>query len=77
MRNRWHVLPGAAAAALYAASAGIVVGTLGCLHTGNLAFGIRAGAIGFLISGALLGYALWRANRPPRRAFLDRTYHGQ
>ena len=77
MRNRLQLLPGAAAAALYAASAGIVAGAIGCVHAGNLAFGARTAAIGFLIASALIGYALWRTHRPQRRAYLDKTYHGQ
>jgi hypothetical protein len=73
LRNRLQLLPGAAAAALYAASAGAI----GCVHAGNLAFGARTAAIGFLIASALIGYALWRAHRPQRRAYLDKRYHGQ
>jgi hypothetical protein len=77
LRNRLQFLPGAVAAALYAASAGVVAGAIGCVHAGSLAFGARTAAIGFLIASALIGYALWRAHRPQRGAFLDKTYHGQ
>ncbi len=39
LRNALQALPGAAAAALYAAAAGVIVGILGCVLAGSLAFG--------------------------------------
>lgn len=75
MRSALHALPGAAAAALYAAAAGVIAGILGCVIAGSLAFGARSALAGFVITGAALGYARWRAHRSQRRAFLDRWYH--
>lgn len=75
LRSALHALPGAAAAALYAAAAGVIAGILGCVLAGRLAIGVRSAIVGFVIAGAALGYARWRANRPQRRAFLDRWYH--
>jgi hypothetical protein len=77
VRNRLNLVPGAAATALYAASIGIIAGTVGCIHAGNLAFGAQAAAFGFVIASALLGFGLWRLHRPQRRAFLDRDYHSE
>ena len=75
LRNALQALPGAAAAALYAAAAGVIVGILGCVLAGSLAFGLRSALVGFVIAGAVLGYARWRTSRPRRGAFLDRWYH--
>jgi hypothetical protein len=75
LRSALQALPGAAAAALYAAAAGVAAGILGCVLAGSLMFGLRSALVGFVIAGAALGYARWRANRPRRRAFLDRWYH--
>jgi hypothetical protein len=75
LRNTLQVLPGAVAAALYAASIGVVAGILGCILAGNLAVGIRSAIVGFVIVVALLGYVRWRAYRSRRAAFLDRWYH--
>jgi hypothetical protein len=77
MRHRLHLLPEAATGMLYAASIGVVAGAIGVVQTGSLAFGARTAALGFVIAGALLGLARWRMHRPDRRAFLDKTYHGQ
>jgi high-affinity Fe2+/Pb2+ permease len=75
LRSALQGLPGAAAAALYAAAAGVIVGILGCVLAGSLAFGARSAVIGFLVTCAVLGYARWRAHRSQRRGFLDRWYH--
>ena len=75
MRETQHFLPSAAAAALYAASIGVAAGVLGCIIAGNLAFGVRSALVGFVVAGAVLGYATWRSIRARRSAFLDRWYH--
>ena len=75
MRNALQALPGMAAAALYAAAAGVIAGILGCVLAGSLAFGLRSALVGFVIAGAALGYVHRRSNRPRRGAFLDRWYH--
>ena len=75
LRGALQALPGAAAAALYAAAAGVIAGIFGCVLAGSLAFGVRSALAGFVIAVAALGYARWRANRSQRRAFLDRWYH--
>jgi hypothetical protein len=75
LRNALQALPGAAAAALYAAAAGVIAGILGCVLAGSLTFGLRSALAGFVLAGAALGYVRWRANRAQRRAFLDRWYH--
>ena len=75
MRDTLQYLPGAAAAALHAASIGLAAGVLGCILAGNLAFGVRSALLGFVLAGAVLGYATWRSIRARRSAFLDRWYH--
>src|SRR5262245_11680201 len=75
LRNALQGLPGAVAAALYAAAAGVIAGILGCVLAGSLAFGARSALVGFVVAGAALGYARWRANRAQRSGFLDRWYH--
>ena len=75
LRSALQALPGAAAAALYAAAAGVIAGILGCVLAGSLAFGARSALVGFVITGAALAYARWRANRSQKRGFLDRWYH--
>ena len=75
LRSALQALPAAAAAALYAAAAGVIAGILGCVLAGSLAFGARSAVVGFLVTGAVLGYARWRAHRSQRRGFLDRWYH--
>src|SRR5262245_16477289 len=75
LRNALQALPGAAAAALYAAAAGVIAGILGCVFAGRLAFGARSALVGFLVTIAVLGYARWRAIRSQRRGFLDRWYN--
>jgi hypothetical protein len=74
MRNRLALLPAFATAGLNAASIGVVIGVLGCVHAGNLDFGIRAAGAGFMTSAVLLVYLGWRTHRPPRQAFLDKHY---
>ena len=75
MRETLQSLPGAAAAALHAASVGVAAGVLGCIVAGNLAFGVRSALVGFVLAAAVLGYATWRSIRARRSAFLDRWYH--
>jgi hypothetical protein len=75
LRSALHALPGAAAAALYAAAFGMIAGILGCAFAGSLGFGVRTAAIAFLLAVAVLGYARRRAQRSRRAAFLDRWYH--
>ncbi len=75
MRETLQYLPGAATAALYAASIGLAAGVLGCVVAGNLAFGVRSALAGFVLAGAVFGYAAWRSMRARRSAFLDRWYH--
>ena len=75
MRDTLQYLPGAAAAALHAASIGVAAGVLGCIMAGNLAFGMRSALLGFVLGAATLGYATWRSIRARRSAFLDRWYH--
>jgi len=75
LRETLQYLPGAAAAALHAASIGLAAGALGCIVAGNLAFGVRSALVGFVLAGAVLGYAAWRNIRARRSAFLDRWYH--
>ena len=75
LRTTLQALPGAAAAALYAAAAGVIAGILGCVLAGSLAFGARSALVGFLVTVGVLGYARWRASRSQRRGFLDRWYH--
>jgi hypothetical protein len=75
LRDTLQYLPGAAAAALHAASIGVATGVLGCIMAGNLAFGMRSGLVGFVLGAATLGYATWRSIRARRSAFLDRWYH--
>ena len=75
LRDTLQYLPGAAAAALHAASIGVAAGVLGCIMAGNLAFGMRSALLGFVLGAATLGYATWRSIRARRSAFLDRWYH--
>jgi hypothetical protein len=75
LRSALHALPGAAAAALYAAAFGMIAGVLGCAFAGSLGFGVRAAIVAFLLAVAVLAYGRWRAQRLRRAAFLDRWYH--
>jgi hypothetical protein len=75
LRETLQYLPGAAAAALYAASIGLAAGVLGCIAAGSLMVGLRSALVGFVLAGAVFGYATWRSIRARRSAFLDRWYH--
>jgi hypothetical protein len=75
LRETLHILPGAAAAALHAASIGVAAGVLGCIAAGSLMVGLRSALVGFVLAGAVFGYAAWRNVRARRSAFLDRWYH--
>ena len=52
LRGALQALPGAAAAALYAAAAGVIAGIFGCVLAGSLAFGVRSALAGFVIAVA-------------------------
>jgi hypothetical protein len=75
LRSTLHALPGAAAAALYAAAFGMIAGIVGCAFAGSLGFGVRTAIVAFLLALAVLGYGRWRAHRARRAGFLDRWYH--
>jgi hypothetical protein len=75
LREIPHILPGAATAALHSASIGVATGVLGCIAAGSLMVGLRSALVGFVLAGAVFGYAAWRSARARRSAFLDRWYH--
>ncbi len=74
MRRVTTLLSNTILAVVYAAAIAVAVGVAGSLYTQRIEGSVRAAAIAFVVAAIVVGFGLWRTNRPGSPGFLGRRY---